>query len=89
MQKLTLNTASRGTIIQDEYDNEVYLIFEHCKKKKTIRCLNRKFNEVSIGTDWIDHYYIYDTIDMDSFVKRFCKNGQLSMIRKHNKRTNK
>lgn len=69
MQKLTIDTAIRGTIIQDEADNELYLILEHIKERKSLKCLDRKFNEVMLGTDWIDSYYIYDNIDMDSFVK--------------------
>ena len=70
MKRLTIETATRGTIIQDDNDNDLYLILKHKKDKKALVCLDKKFNIVSIGTDWINHYYIYDTIDMDIFTNQ-------------------
>lgn len=69
MVKLTNDTAVRGTIIQDEVDGKLYLILEHSKERKFLRCLDEKFDEVRIGTDWINNYYVNGTIDMDVFVK--------------------
>lgn len=65
MDTLTLETATRGTIIIDKCSNERYLIFYHDREKKSLHCLADDFNVAYLGTDWIDSYLIEEKIDID------------------------
>lgn len=65
MKTLTLETATRGTIIIDKCSNKRYLIFYHDKEKRTLHCLAEDFNVAYLGTDWIDSYLIKEKIDID------------------------
>lgn len=65
MDTLTLETATRGTIIVGKSSNERYLIFYHDREKKSLHCLAEDFNVAYLGTDWIDSYLIEEKIDID------------------------
>lgn len=65
MKTLTLETATRGTIIIDKCSNERYLIFYHDREKRLLHCLAEDFNVEYLGTDWIDSYLIEEKIDID------------------------
>lgn len=65
MKTLTLETATRGTIIIDKCSNKRYLIFYHDREKRTLHCLAEDFNVAYLGTDWIDSYLIKEKIDID------------------------
>ena len=65
MDTLTLETATRGTIIIGKCSNERYLIFYHDREKKSLHCLAKDFNVAYLGTDWIDSYLIEEKIDID------------------------
>ena len=65
MDTLTLETATRGTIIVGKSSNERYLIFYHDREKKSLHCLTEYFDVAYLGTDWIDSYLIEEKIDID------------------------
>lgn len=78
MERMSLEQAERGVIIQDE-DNKLYLIVHRDDYCKSLRCIDQRFGEISIGTDWIGKYYFYDKIDMVSFIEILMLPAQYSM----------
>lgn len=65
MRTLTLKTAIRGMIIIDKMSYKKYLIFYHDRETRSLHCLSEDFDVVSLGTDWIDCYWIKEKIDID------------------------
>ncbi len=75
MERLTLETARRGTVIQDGENNELYLILKCDTDKNYLQCLDKTFQSIDLGLDWINNYYIYDRIDMTMLLLSMCNNS--------------
>lgn len=76
MKTLTLKTAIRGTIIEDKMTYKRYLIFYHDKETRSLHCLTEDFAVVSLGTDWVDCYYIKGKIDIDRLLADMGRYGR-------------
>lgn len=73
-KRMNISELKRGQIIQDNTSEEKFLVISISKEKGSIKCMNQKFNEVSLGFAWINEYSIYDEIDMDSFISFIAEN---------------